>query len=229
MGSRAIALGPIGQHEGIQRLYESHTHGVAGHSSTNEGSPSCDLQHQKSNMRETLITSIHMSGFHSINALIALSVEAKSQMPHARLPLLVKTCLDKVRAHEQYHKHFCNSSPCNPSPQQTPPRCTMSCSKAKKKERRDCKLTNTTATKKQVGEAVRQTTPTTTTCKEFTYDSMSQYRYQKWASTSNYCFNPLSNMSLLPHEGLCETPYDDEEMLEVVWIGTFGDGVPVKP
>ena len=113
-------------------------------------------------------------------------------------------------------------------------RSTMRDSKAKKKERRDCKLTRMTATKKQVGEVVQQTTPTTTTCKEFTYDNMSQYRYQKWASTSNYCFNPfsLSNMSLaalLPHEGLCETPYDDEEMLEVVWIGTFGDGVPVKP
>ena len=142
-------------------------------------------------MRETLITSIHMSGFHSINALIALSAEAKCQMPHARLPLLIKTCLDKVRAHQQYHKHFCNSSPCNPSPQQTPPSSTMRDSKAKKKERRDCKLTSTTATKKEVGEAVQQTTPTTTTCKEFTYDSMSQYRYQKWASTSNYCFDPL--------------------------------------
>ena len=83
------------------------------------------LQHQKSNMRETLITSIHMSGFHSFNALIALSAEAKCQMPHARLPLLIKTCLDKVRAHQQYHKHFCNSSPCKPSPQQTQPSSTM--------------------------------------------------------------------------------------------------------
>ena len=183
--------------------------------------PHALLQHQKSNMRETLITSIHMSGFHSINALIALSAEAKCQMPHARLPLLIKTCLDKVRAHQQYHKHFCNSSPCNPSPQQTPSSSTMRDSKAKKKERRDCKLTSTTATKKQVGEAVQQTTPTTTTCKEFTYDSMSQYRYQKWASTSNYCFDPFSE--------LCETPYDDEEMLEVLWIGRFGDGVPVRP
>ena len=180
------------------------------------------LQHQKSNMRETLITSIHMSGFHSFNALIALSAEAKCQMPHARLPLLIKTCLDKVRAHQQYHKHFCNSSPCNPSPQQTPSSSTMRDSKAKKKERRDCKLTSTTATKKQVGEAVQQTTPTTTTCKEFTYDSMSHYRYQKWASTSNYCFNPFSV--------LCETPYKDDEMLEGVWIpiGCFGDGVPVR-
>ena len=36
VASMAIALGPIGQHElqvGIQRLYESQTHGVAGHSS----------------------------------------------------------------------------------------------------------------------------------------------------------------------------------------------------
>ena len=191
----------------------------------------CFYSIKKSNMRETLITSIHMSGFHSINALIALSAEAKCQMPHARLPLLIKNCLDKVRAHQQYHKHFCNSSPCNPSPQQTPSSSTMRDSKAKKKERRDCKLTSTTATKKEVGEAVQQTTPTTTTCKEFTYDSMSQYRYQKWASTTNYCFNPfsVSNTFILPHEGLCETPYDDEEMLEVVWIGTFGDGVPVRP
>ena len=83
------------------------------------------LQHQKSNMRETLITSIHMSGFHSFNALIALSAEAKCQMPHARLPLIIKTCLDKVRAHQQYHKHFCNSSPYKPSPQSTRPSSTM--------------------------------------------------------------------------------------------------------
>ena len=45
MGNRAIALGPIEQHMSctvvIQRLYESQTHAVAGHSSTNEDSPSC--------------------------------------------------------------------------------------------------------------------------------------------------------------------------------------------
>ena len=57
------------------------------------------------------------------NALIALSVEA--QMPHARLPFPIKTCLYKVCAHQQHHKHFCNSSPCKPSPQQTQPSSTM--------------------------------------------------------------------------------------------------------
>ena len=47
--SRAIALGPIGSMSctvGIQRLYESQTHGVACHSSTNEGSPSCAIKNR---------------------------------------------------------------------------------------------------------------------------------------------------------------------------------------
>ena len=107
---------------GIQRLYESQTHGVAGHSSTNEGNPSCaSTASKKQYMRDTLITSIHMRA--PFNALIALSAEA--QMPHARLPFPIKTCLYKVCAHQQHHKHFCNSSPCKPSPQQTQPSSTM--------------------------------------------------------------------------------------------------------
>jgi hypothetical protein len=62
---------------GIQRLYESQTHGVAGHSSINSTAS------KKQYMRDTLITSIHMRA--PCNALIALSAEA--QMPHAPLKL----------------------------------------------------------------------------------------------------------------------------------------------
>ena len=59
---------------GIQRLYESQTHGVASHSSTNEGNPSCaSTASKKQYMRDTLITSIHMRA--PFNALIALSAE----------------------------------------------------------------------------------------------------------------------------------------------------------
>ena len=64
--NRAIALGPIQDSMscsvGIQRLYESQTHGVASHSSTNEGNPSfASTASKKQYMRDTLITSIHNS------------------------------------------------------------------------------------------------------------------------------------------------------------------------
>ena len=59
VGSRAIALGPIEQHMSctvhmvIQRLYESQTHAVAGHSSTNEDSPSCTVSYTHLRAHET--------------------------------------------------------------------------------------------------------------------------------------------------------------------------------
>ena len=128
------------------------------------------------------------------------------------------------------HQHFCNSSPCKPSPQQTEPSSTMD-SKAKKDVRRasqGCESTNKKATTKQVGEAAQQTTLTTTTCNDYTYDSMSQYRYQKWASTNNWYRFDHSQTPLLPHNRHCQTPLlqpDDGEMIEVPY-GSYGDGVP---
>ena len=113
--SRAVALGPIQDSMScsvcIQRLYESQTHGVASHSSTNEGNPSCaSTASKKQYMRDTLITSIHMRA--PFNALIALSAEA--QMPHARLPFPIKTCLYKVCAHQQ-HQALANPAHSKPN------------------------------------------------------------------------------------------------------------------
>ena len=45
-------------------------------------------------------------------------------MPHARLypTPCIKTCLYKVRAHQEHHKHFCNSSPPTANPTTANPR-----------------------------------------------------------------------------------------------------------
>ena len=62
---------------GIQRLYESQTHGVAGHSSTNEGSPSCAVNNAHADA--------HLLIFHVALLIVVIIHVSSNRRPNHQL------------------------------------------------------------------------------------------------------------------------------------------------